>query len=119
MLRGMENSVLGIWVQHGEGRAHFPDEKILESVLEQNLVPLRYADDEGLPTESYPLNPNGSPLGIASLCSPDGRHLALMPHPERSFLPWQWPWMPEDWPGRETSPWMRLFENARIWCGEQ
>ncbi|XP_043393489.1 uncharacterized protein LOC119564644 [Chelonia mydas] len=61
------------------------------------LAPLRYVDDQGQPTQEYPLNPNGSPLGIAGLCSPDGRHLAMMPHPERCVLPWQWAWMPPDW----------------------
>jgi phosphoribosylformylglycinamidine synthase len=118
MLRGMEGSVLGVWVAHGEGRALFPDASVLEGVLAGGLAPVRYADDAGLATEAYPFNPNGSPLGIAALCSPDGRHLAIMPHPERAFLTWQWPWMPEDW-RRElrASPWLRLFQNARTWCG--
>ena len=117
MLRGMAGSVLGIWVQHGEGRAHFPDPSVLEEVESRGLVPLRYADDDGRPTEAYPLNPNGSPRGIAGLVSPDGRHLAIMPHPERTFLPWQWPWTPREW-RRElaVSPWLRLFQNAREWC---
>ena len=50
------------------------------------LAPLKYVDDDGEPTEQYPFNPNGSQLGIAALCTPDGRHLALMPHPDRTFL---------------------------------
>ena len=41
-------------------------------------------------TNTYPFNPNGSVNGIAALCSPDGRHLAIMPHPERTFLKWNW-----------------------------
>lgn len=49
----------------------------------------RYVDDSNTPTEAYPFNPNGSPDGIAALCSEDGRHLAMMPHPERCFLTWQ------------------------------
>jgi phosphoribosylformylglycinamidine synthase len=114
--RGMEGSVLGIWVAHGEGRAHFPDDKIKLEVLRKGLAPVRYVDDSGNITEQYPFNPNGSPDGIAALCSPDGRHLAIMPHPERTFLKWQWPWMPEDWKGIETSPWLRMFQNVRQWC---
>jgi len=114
--RGMEGSVLGIWVAHGEGRAHFPDDKIKLEVLRKGLAPVRYVDDSGNITERYPFNPNGSPDGIAALCSPDGRHLAIMPHPERTFLKWQWPWMPEDWKGIETSPWLRMFQNVRQWC---
>ena len=117
MLEGMAGSTLGIWVQHGEGRALFPDRAILEKVLADKLAPVRFADDEGRITESYPFNPNGSPEGIAALCSDDGRHLAIMPHPERSFLKWQWGWMPSHWrQDLKASPWLRLFQNARRWC---
>ncbi len=117
MLKGMEGSVLGVWVAHGEGRAYFPDEGIKGEVLRRGLAPLRYVDDDGEITELYPFNPNGSPQGIAALCSPDGRHLAMMPHPERTFLKWQWAWMPEEWrKGLKASPWLRMFQNARRWC---
>ncbi len=95
MLQGMEDAVLGIWVAHGEGRAFFPDPTMLDRVRGEGLAPLRYVDDAGRITEAYPFNPNGSPEGIAGLCSPDGRHLVMMPHPERAFLKWQWGWMPE------------------------
>ena len=119
MLRGMEGAVLGIWVAHGEGRAFFPEAGILERVRREGLAPLRFANDSGDVTEAYPFNPNGSPEGIAGLCSLDGRHLAMMPHPERTFLKWQWGWMPEDWKrGLEASPWLRMFQNARRWCEE-
>ncbi|MBI4691654.1 MAG: phosphoribosylformylglycinamidine synthase [Nitrospirae bacterium] len=117
MLRGMEGSTLGIWVAHGEGRAHFPQKEILEKVIRKNLAPVRFVDDSGRITESYPFNPNGSVNGIAALCSPDGRHLAIMPHPERTFQKWNWAWMPEDWKKKlKVSPWMKLFQNAREWC---
>ena len=117
MLKGMEESVLGVWVAHGEGLAYFPDEKIKEKVLAEGLAPARYADDEGNPTEQYPFNPNGSPQGIAALCSPDGRHLTMMPHPERAFLKWQWGWMPQEWQkDLKASPWLKMFQNARQWC---
>lgn len=115
-LKGMEGSILGIWVAHGEGRAHFPDPSIMKEVLNRGLAPVRYVDDSGEITEAYPFNPNGSPEGIAALCSPDGRHLAIMPHPERTFLKWQWPWMPEEWKDLGASPWLRMFQNARRWC---
>jgi phosphoribosylformylglycinamidine synthase len=117
MLRGMAGSTLGIWVQHGEGRACFPDQAVLDRVLAERLAPIRFADDAGVPTEGYPLNPNGSTHGIAALTSPDGRHLALMPHPERTFLTWQWGWMPRAWRSElAASPWLRLFQSAREWC---
>jgi phosphoribosylformylglycinamidine synthase len=116
MLRGMAGSVLGIWTAHGEGRALFPDPALLARVEDERLAPIRYVDDAGSVTESYPANPNGSPRGIAALCSADGRHLALMPHPERSFLPWHWGWMPREWRGLEVAPWLRMFQNARTWC---
>ena len=83
MLRGMAGSVVGIWVAHGEGRCLFPDEAVEARVLENDLAPLRYTDPHGRVTQMYPHNPNGSPHGIAALCSGDGRHLAMMPHPER------------------------------------
>lgn len=119
MLKGMEGSVLGVWVAHGEGRVYFPDENIKKEVIDKGLAPLRYVDDEGRPTETYPLNPNGSIEGITALCSSDGRHLAMMPHPERTFLKWQWVWMPEEWKKQlRASPWLRLFQNAFHWCEE-
>ncbi len=128
LLRGMEGATLGIWSVHGEGRAHFPDRGILDRVEAEGLGPVRFVDDDGEVTDRYPFNPNGSVRGIAALCSPDGRHLAIMPHPERAFLLWQWPWLPQDLRTRmreaaargesEPSPWFRVFKNAREWCDE-
>jgi phosphoribosylformylglycinamidine synthase len=116
MLKGMENSVLGIWVAHGEGLAYFPDKNMFKE-CEHGLAPVRYVDDASKITEAYPFNPNGSPAGIAGLCSPDGRHLAMMPHPERTILTWQWGFLPEDLKkSLDASPWLRMFQNAREWC---
>ncbi|GAB4370520.1 MAG: phosphoribosylformylglycinamidine synthase [Deltaproteobacteria bacterium] len=117
LLRGMAGSVLGIWVAHGEGRAFFPKRSILSRVEAEGLAPVRYVDDRGKIATEYPFNPNGAANGIAALCSPDGRHLAIMPHPERTFLPWQWGYLPEAWKKTLTaSPWARMFQNAREWC---
>jgi len=120
-LRGMEGSQLGVHVAHGEGRCHFPDPAVFETVKSKQLVPMRYVDDAGNTTQRYPLNPNGSPEGIVGLCSTDGRHLAIMPHPERlTIWPWQWPYAPQEWyegPSKlQASPWMRMFQNVRDWC---
>ena len=118
MFKNMAGASLGIWVAHGEGRAFFPRADILFRVESENLAPARYVDDDNAITEAYPFNPNGSPHGIAALCSPDGRHLAMMPHPERAFLKWQWPYMPPHWKRDLTaSPWLQMFQNAREWCG--
>jgi len=121
MLRGMGGASLGVWCAHGEGRALFPSASVRDRVLSSGLAPIRYVDPAtGAPTERYPLNPNGSPEGVAALCSRDGRHLAMMPHPERCFLAWQLPWSPPELaldpygPG----PWLRLFQNAREWAEE-
>ena len=121
MFKGMADSILGIWVAHGEGRLHFPDPTLLDEVIDKKLVPVVFVDDEGRADEkvstSYPFNPNGSPFGITGLCTSDGRHLAMMPHPERSFLKWQWPWLPGDMKdGVKESPWIQMFQNAREWC---
>ncbi len=116
MLEGMEGLTFGIHVDHGEGLLHFPDKEVLAKVKKNGQAPIVYADDNGNATERYPFNPNGSPEGLAALCSADGRHLALMPHPERAFLPWQAHYLPEEMKKLEVSPWLKMFQNARKWC---
>jgi phosphoribosylformylglycinamidine synthase len=117
LFQGMEGSILGIWVAHGEGKLHFPDPDIFEEISMKGLAPLAYVDPHGDPTDVYPYNPNGSPVGLTALCSPDGRHLAMMPHPERVFLKWQWPYLPNGWQeDLNASPWLRMFQNAYDWC---
>ncbi|CAJ1418228.1 unnamed protein product [Effrenium voratum] len=123
-LNGMEGTQVGVWINHGEGRAHFPASSVFERVKKEQLIPMRYIDDDGAATETYPFNPNGSPEGIVGLCSSDGRHLAIMPHPERlTSWPWQWPYAPQEWmegPQRlRCSPWLRMFQNVREWCDGQ
>ncbi|MGO9974863.1 MAG: phosphoribosylformylglycinamidine synthase [Solirubrobacteraceae bacterium] len=116
MLRDMAGSRLGVWVAHREGRLLVPSGRTLERILEDGLAPVRYLAPHG-PTERYPYNPNGSPHGIAGVCSPDGRHLAMMPHPERvASALWQWPYLPNDFQELEASPWLRMFQSAREWC---
>lgn len=117
MLAGMQDLLFGIHVDHGEGRLIFPDKAIFDQVKQGGMTPLFFVDDDGNPTEKYPFNPNGSVEGIAGLCSADGRHLALMPHPERAFLPWQAHYLPEEMKGLQVSPWMQMFINAYDWCG--
>ncbi|XP_015603817.1 phosphoribosylformylglycinamidine synthase [Cephus cinctus] len=118
MLQGLEGSILGVWIAHGEGRFTFRNQLILDSLRRQNCLAIRYVDDMGLPTQKYPMNPNGSIEGIAGVCSKDGRHLAMMPHPERCTRMWQWPWAPASWEMSEDSPWQRIFDNAFLWCSE-
>ena len=112
--KGMEGSVLGIWVANGEGRASLP------VPVDSPNVPLLYVDDDANATEAYPFNPNGSPGGISAYCSADGRHLAMMPHPERCFLRFQQPWVPpamdKQWEHTDFAPWLRLFQNIRAWA---
>uniref|UniRef100_A0A4W4FS79 Phosphoribosylformylglycinamidine synthase n=1 Tax=Electrophorus electricus TaxID=8005 RepID=A0A4W4FS79_ELEEL len=120
MLDGMEGSALGVWVAHGEGLLQFRSPAAQNVLLSASLAPLRYVDDSGTPTETYPMNPNGSALGIAGICSPNGRHLAMMPHPERAVLGWQWAWAPGPLRASlEPSPWLRMFQNAAAWCQSQ
>lgn len=112
LLAGMEGSRIPIAVAHGEGRVDFgagSHEQV------QNLVGMRYVNSKGLPTESYPFNPNGSVQGITGLTTEDGRVTIMMPHPERVFRAVQYSWRPDDW--QEDAPWMRLFRNARKWVG--
>ena len=102
---------------HGEGKLSVPYE-VFKTIKEKKLVSVAYVDENGEQSERYPINPNGSPEGITGVCSPDGRHLAMMPHPERSFLKWQWPWMPNEIKNKEASPWLKMFQNAKEWCDD-
>jgi phosphoribosylformylglycinamidine synthase len=106
MLRTLAGSRLGAWVAHGEGKFSFPLDP------GRYHVPARYAHD------AYPANPNGSPLATAAICSEDGRHLAIMPHPERAINPWNWPLYPSDRASDEVTPWIEAFVNARRWVEE-
>ncbi|ODN01910.1 Phosphoribosylformylglycinamidine synthase [Orchesella cincta] len=118
MLKGMEGSVLGVWIAHAEGRFNYRSPQIYTQLDRQNCVPIRYVDDDMKPTEDYPMNPNGSKYGVAGICSADGRHLAMMPHPERCVLPTQWPWIPHNIESDMTTvaPWLKMFQNAYNWC---
>jgi phosphoribosylformylglycinamidine synthase len=116
-LRGMAGSIMPVWVAHGEGRMLLSPEA-RAYIQQHNLAPIQFVDPQGVPTESYPYNPNGSPEGITALTSKNGRHLALMPHPERLFKLWQWPHVPKAFGTIDASPWLKLFTNVREWAGE-
>jgi len=113
-LAGMAGSRLPIAIAHGEGFAEYPNQQALVAADVSGTVALRYVDGHSKVTETYPANPNGSPLGITGLSSQDGRVLLMMPHPERCFRAVQNSWIPADWQG-EDGGWMRLFRNARVW----
>jgi phosphoribosylformylglycinamidine synthase len=115
MFRGMQGSVLPIAVAHGEGRAEFDGNGSAGALIAQDLVTLQYVDHRDQPTEKYPFNPNGSALGLAGLCSADGRVTSIMPHPERVFRSVQNSWVSKGW--SEDGGWTRLFRNARIFVG--
>jgi phosphoribosylformylglycinamidine synthase len=102
-------------VAHGEGRAEFDSGSSAASLIAGRLVTLQYVDNREQPTQQYPFNPNGSELGLAGLCSADGRVTSLMPHPERVFRTVQHSWSPQEW--SEDGGWMRLFRNARVFLG--
>ena len=111
LFAGMAGSRLPVASAHGEGRAQFAT----PADAKQAIPALRFVDHYGKPTETYPLNPNGSPAGLTGFTTADGRFSAIMPHPERVFRSVQMSWTP---PGAgEDSPWMRLFRNARVWVG--
>lgn len=108
MLGSLSGYRLGVWVAHGEGKFSMPYPKD-----EYNIV-AKYTYDE------YPANPNGSDYSTAALCSPDGRHIAMMPHLERAYLPWQCAYYPENRRATdEITPWIEAFVNARKWIEEK
>ena len=109
--KGMTGSRIPVVVAHGEGRVSFPQ----SCSPSKAGAALRFIDNRGKPTENYPLNPNGSPGGQTGFTAADGRVTILMPHPERVHRTVQMSWHPDSW--GEDSPWMRMFRNARVWCG--
>ncbi|HEY8048903.1 MAG TPA: phosphoribosylformylglycinamidine synthase [Ramlibacter sp.] len=108
---GMAGSRIPIAVAHGEGYANFAYRGDKSKVIES----ARFVDNNGRPTEAYPFNPNGSPGGLCSVTTADGRFTAIMPHPERVFRNIQMSWNGGD--KSAFSPWMRLWRNARKWVG--
>ena len=108
MLGSLSGTKIGVWVAHGEGKFSFPYEQSAYNVI------AKYNYD------AYPANPNGSPWGVAGVCSTDGRHLAMMPHPERAIFPWQCGYYPNDRKQNDqVTPWMEAFVNARKWVEEK
>ena len=107
MLGSLSGSKLGIWVAHGEGKFMLPEPEDRYNIVAK----YNYAQ--------YPGNPNGSNYNVAGICSKDGRHLAMMPHLERSIFPWQQAWYPTDRRKDEVSPWIEAFVNARRWVEER
>ena len=103
MLSSLQGRRLGVWIAHGEGKFNFPYYK------DKYNIAMSYSFDK------YPGNPNGSDWNVAAICSNDGRHLAMMPHIERAFLPWQWPYYPENRNKDEVAPWIEAFVNAFNW----
>lgn len=112
---GMVGSRLPVVVAHGEGQAVFHSRACANDAADSPLVALRYTDNFGRVTETYPSNPNGSVQGITGMTTPDGRFTIMMPHPERVFRATQYSWYPKEW--EDASPWSRFFANARRWVG--
>ena len=103
MLGSLSGDKLGIWVAHGEGRFSLPESEDHYNVVAK----YNYAE--------YPGNPNGSDYNVAGICSADGRHLAMMPHPERAIFPWQNAYYPANRRDDDVTPWIEAFVNARKW----
>jgi phosphoribosylformylglycinamidine synthase len=113
-LDGMQGSMIPIVVSHGEGMLEQRSDDGQTLPAKGNAC-LRYVDQNGQASEYYPINPNGSALGLNGFTSDDGRFTIMMPHPERIFRSIQNSWQSPDW--GEYSPWMRIFRNARKWLG--
>jgi len=107
MLGSLSGSRLGIWVAHGEGRFNLPEAESAYHVIAKYSY------------EAYPASPNGSDYDVAGLASKDGRHLAIMPHFERSIFPWNWAHYPAEQKADILSPWIKAFVNARDWVAEK
>jgi len=115
LFKGMAGSHMPVAVAHGEGYAEFANADALKRCNESGTVALRFVDNHTQATETYPANPNGSPLGITSVSNKDGRVTIMMPHPERVFRAVSNSWKPDDW--KDDGAWLRLFRNARVFVG--
>jgi phosphoribosylformylglycinamidine synthase len=115
LFKGMEGSRMPIAVSHGEGHAEFSSDAAIDAANNSGTVSMRYINNYGDVTETYPANPNGSVDGITSLTTTDGRVTIMMPHPERVFRTVANSWHPDSW--GEDSPWVRMFRNARAFIG--
>lgn len=115
LFKGMAGSHMPVAVAHGEGYAEFANADALKRCNESGTVAMRFIDNHLNATETYPANPNGSPLGITSVASKDGRVTIMMPHPERVFRSVTNSWKPDDW--QDDGAWLRLFRNARVFVG--
>lgn len=111
-MEGMAGSMVPVVVSHGEGLVEARNAGS-QQLLDQQAVCLRFVDARGEASEYYPLNPNGSALGLNGFTNDDGRFTIMMPHPERIFRSVQNSWQAPEW--GEYSPWMRIFRNARKW----
>jgi phosphoribosylformylglycinamidine synthase len=112
--QGLAGSFVGIHSAHGAGQVWFKNTSDYERAVLLGLVPMVYADDQGKATELYPWNPNGSPLGIAGFCSPDGRHTFTMPHIERLLRIESAFWLPEEMKASlEVSYFLQVLQNLR------
>lgn len=112
LFNDMVGSHLPVAVAHGEGRAEFADDDAFRRCDQSGLVSMRFVNNHLQPASRYPANPNGSPAGITSLTSRDGRVTIMMPHPERVFRTVTNSWQPPEW--GEDGGWLRLFRNARV-----
>ena len=114
ILADMVGSSLPVVVSHGEGRADFAHLGRAANQVSGSLkTAMQYIDGQGKPTQTYPLNPNGSPDAIAAVTTADGRVTIMMPHPERVYCSAQMSWLPEEWRDSELAGWYRMFATAR------
>ena len=113
MFKNMKGSMIPVVVAHGEGRSEFLNSYQYKSIIENDQVSMRFVDNNGNPTETYPYNSNGSPSGVTGFSSENGRFTIMMPHPERIFRTASNSWHPKTW--GEYSPWIKIFQNARDW----
>ena len=107
MFSTLSGNRLGVWVAHGEGKFSLPYSEDKYNVIAHYTYP------------DYPANPNGSDYNVAGIASADGRHVAMMPHPERAIFPWQCGYYPADRKQDEITPWLEAFVNARKWVETQ
>ena len=79
-----KKNVIELPIAHNEGN-YFANDKILQSLEDNNLVAFKYSNEKGHINDES--NPNGSSNSIAGILNNKKNILGMMPHPERLIDP--------------------------------
>ncbi|ALE14740.1 F18 [Felid gammaherpesvirus 1] len=116
-LQSLRGSLLPCWAQGTHIGFEHPNPKYMERLTELGMTGSLFHGptfNSGAAT-TYPMNPAEASI-VSSICSKDGRHLAMLHDPSLSNNLWQWPSVPKRNPSVQASPWKRMFMDLHMWA---